>query len=342
MANQELADHINAADCDIYIYSGDITPGGADTLISKIVERNPRRANCALVLTTYGGNPDGAYRIARTLKRIYGGFTAYIFGSCKSAGTLIAIGAAEIVMTDFGELGPLDIQMPRVDELDSESGLVYSQALNALKEHAFNFFEDTYLRIKNNSGGAISTKTASAIATELSTGLISPLAAQIDPLKVGAATRALEITYAYGERLTDNMNALNKLINGYPSHGFVIDYEEARDLLGNVRPLAPDEEASFGQLRKSLRHPNEKVFVAILDEILDDAPAQNQKGETDDKPSQRPGEAGDAEAVEEDNGDRPEEHPENNVYPAPVVVTEGLLTETDQSEGFGEVGIAGP
>ena len=34
---------------------------------------------------------------------------------CKSAGTLLALGADEIIMSNLSELGPLDIQLPDRD-----------------------------------------------------------------------------------------------------------------------------------------------------------------------------------------------------------------------------------
>lgn len=329
---RRIVDFIETANCDIYVYTGEITSEGADKLVAKLVENPARRATCALCLTTPGGNPDAAYRMARALKRVYGGYTMYVFGYCKSAGTLIAVGADEIVMTDFGELGPLDIQMPKVDELDNESGLVYSQALAAIKAHAFEFFETCYLDIKIKSGGSISTKTASAIAT----GLTSPLAAQIDPLKIGESARALEITYAYGARLTHNQKALDKLINGYPSHGFVIDYEEAKALLGNVRQPHEAEYASIGQLKTELRCPNDKVCVALLDEILTHLPsAQDNRGGENDNAGQCPGDAGDPGAVPENHGGCQEEESAGDPR------SQNGLNRGERAEGLHPEGTAG-
>jgi ClpP class serine protease len=94
-----------------------------------------RRKNAILILVTEGGDPDAAYRIARCFQEHYELFTCIVPGYCKSAGTLITIGAHELVMTDGGELGPLDIQMSKKDELwESQSGLTVAAALNALHE----------------------------------------------------------------------------------------------------------------------------------------------------------------------------------------------------------------
>ena len=64
------------------------------------------------------------------------------------------------------------------------------------------------------------------IATRLTEALVSPMAAQIDPIKLGEHQRAMSIAFTYGQRLTAKSKilkegALGKLIASYPSHGFV-------------------------------------------------------------------------------------------------------------------------
>lgn len=317
MDKQKFADFVSATDCDIYIYSGVITQEGADQLVNKVLNNPTRRKNSALVLTTNGGDPNAAYRIARILQRHYsssGGFSLYVLGLCKSAGTLIALGAKEVIMTDFGELGPLDIQIPKIDELNHESGLVYSQALLALRAHAFDFFESCYLTLKERSGGTISTRTASTIASSLAVGLFSPLAEQIDPLKVGEAVRALDISQAYGQRLTKNSTALNSLINGYSDHGFVIDWMEAKELLGNVRLLSQDEDEAFGDAKSRFRHPLPQLVVAFVDELLHDAFSGKQQGEDNDT-DQQSSAGSNPQPVTTDDGSRPEEQPARSDHP---------------------------
>jgi ClpP class serine protease len=108
-------------DADVYLFTGAITTDSADTLIQKGLEVKEKAANAVLVLTTNGGDPNAAYRMVRYLKRKYKKLTLYVFGQCKSAGTLIALGADEIVMSEFGELGPLDVQLSKKDELFGRS-----------------------------------------------------------------------------------------------------------------------------------------------------------------------------------------------------------------------------
>lgn len=325
-------------DRDIYLYSGDVTGSGADTLITKVTNNPRRRSSCALMLTTPGGDPNAAYRISRALKRVYGGYVVYVFGYCKSAGTLIAIGATDVVMSEFGELGPLDIQMPKADELNNESGLVYSQALAAIKAHTFDFFETCLLDIKTKSGGTITTKTASSIATEMAVGIFSPLAGQIDPLKVGEATRAMSISLSYGSRLTTNLHALEKLTHEYATHGFVIDFTEASELLGNVREPSVEEDEAFGWLKPNLRYPLSQLQVVTFDEILHNIVSEANQGETDDTEQRQASSGGHPGSNTESPGDRPRGKATTNAHPeVDRTASAANIFTPGESDGFFEV-----
>lgn len=127
------------------------------------------------MLVTTGGDPDAAYRIARCLQTNYERFLLYVSDYCKSAGTIIALGAHELVMSDHGELGPLDVQMFKKDEIwERQSELTVMDALSALQDNALKAFEQFFLHTKGKIGGSITLRTASQIATEMTTGLLTP------------------------------------------------------------------------------------------------------------------------------------------------------------------------
>ena len=91
----------------------------------------------------------------------------------------------------------------------------------------------------------ISAKTAAEIATNITKGMYNPIYAQIDPVRLGEMHAALQIAEEYGSRLNQKSRnlkdgSLGRLINGYPTHGFVIDRAEARDLFNKV--TSPDDE----------------------------------------------------------------------------------------------------
>lgn len=248
------------SDADVILYNGEIGREEDRFFIESLIARS-RRENVLVLLVTGGGDPDAAYRIARALQEKYKRFTLYVSGYCKSAGTLVATGAHELVMSDHGELGPLDVQMSKKDELwETQSGLTPMETLNALQNKALTAFEDFFLSIKTRSGGTITLRTATQIATELTTGLFAPLYGQVDPLHVGEAGRAMSIASRYGNRLLDrgcniDQDALKFLTTQYPSHGFVIDRREASLLFGAVREPTAAEVALAEALGVRARRP---------------------------------------------------------------------------------------
>lgn len=269
-----IASLSNDKDADIFVYSGLLGRSSANKFID-IVENGKHRNNAILILSTFGGDADAAYIIARYIKRTYDKFTLYVFGYCKSAGTLIALGADEIVMSCRGEFGPLDVQLTKDDEIGHRSsGLDLSQALDSLNEQAFNIFERQLLEIKNRSFGVITTKTAGEIASSMAVGMLAPITSQIDPMKMGEMQRAVNVAYHYGARLNGDPSRVKRLIYDYPTHTFVIDYEEARELFGNVSEpnqiessleghliLSFEQKTGFNCLREP--HPTEAIIVCL-------------------------------------------------------------------------------
>ena len=123
---------IEAAGVDTLVYSGLVSYEGFDMVVEKAP---PHKGKSVLVLlVTLGGNADAAYRIVRYLRRAYEKVTVYVPSLCKSAGTLICIGAHELVISETGELGPLDVQIREQNELFAVgSGLAIPQALDFLE-----------------------------------------------------------------------------------------------------------------------------------------------------------------------------------------------------------------
>lgn len=260
---------------DFYLFVGTINEVNADKFIREIRNRKLKKESCSLILTTYGGDPDAGYRIIRAIRRYYGKFHLYVFGSCKSTGTLMALGADEIIMCDFGEFGPLDIQLTKDDELSNTSGLNFVQSLMSLNEQIFRAFEENFLNLKRRSRNTITTKTAAEISSKLAVGLISPISAQIDPVKLGEVQRAIKIANEYGTRLCERHDLIAKLIVGYPSHGFVIDFEEAIEIFGNVRWVNDNESIIEQSLLKIVRNEGDEEIISALIPEEDTKSAEN-------------------------------------------------------------------
>lgn len=228
---------------DVYLYYGDISRRGYARISDILESKEARSERACLVLVTYGGNPDAGYRIARALHHYYRKLDILIPDVCKSAGTLICIGATGLIFGDRGELGPLDIQLSKPDEMfESVSGLDIMQAINALSDQVLMAFRSYLVDIRG--GSRISTTIAADLASKLADGFVSPIACKIDPMTLGAHQRAIRIAYDYGNRLDEMVSslkpdALSRLVSDYPSHAFVIDRKEAGSLFKQVS--APSE-----------------------------------------------------------------------------------------------------
>jgi hypothetical protein len=263
-------------DADIYIISGALYEPLDDETLALIAKVAAKKKNGLLVLTTFGGNADVAYRIARGFQRAYtdGEFIILISGHCKSAGTLLAIGAARLIMTDDAQLGPLDVQLGKPDAIgEMMSGLTPCQSLAFLQEHAFKLFEYCFLELLTLSDRQITLRTATQIATELATGLMDPVYAHLDPMRLGEYHRDMMVAFEYGKRLGEHNliseAALKKVTHGYPSHSFIIDREEAKGLFKNVdepqNGLLEMLEILMPQIRKDLYHYDAaKNYVGVV------------------------------------------------------------------------------
>jgi hypothetical protein len=252
-------------DSDFYLYSNAIYESQADRLIDAVVGVKKRRKNASLVLCTNGGSADAGYQIARCIKKHYKMFFLYVFGSCKSAGTLVGAGADQIVMSDFGQFGPLDVQLADKDEFFGQTpALDVSQTMTTLAESAYESFSDCFLKL--DPGRSMSTKTAVEIAKSLTLGIIGPIAGQIDPLLLGRVDRTMRVAEAYIKRLKPGFNDANirKLIGGYPSHDFVIDFDEAKEVFENVREPTDDERKVETYLRNWNRVPKQSNWIGPI------------------------------------------------------------------------------
>jgi hypothetical protein len=282
-------------DCDVLAYFGDIDRAGADRVL-KAMRRRSARKNVILMLATFGGDANAAYRIARAIQNKYSTarkqiktkadprFCVFVPTYCKSAGTILALGADEIIMSREAELGPIDVQLRKQDEIgELTSGLTPNQAMRSLTAHSQALFKAVFSTLRFDSDLGFSTKMASEIAANLTAGLLNPVFAQLDPLRLAETERMLEISVQYGRRLAlsnliDPEDSLAKLVNSYPSHAFVIDASEAKEIFKNVSE--PDVDlvrlANLFEVIWSRSLSRDAAFVYYLNE---DTPPKDQSND---------------------------------------------------------------
>jgi hypothetical protein len=163
-----------------------------------------------LLVHTGGGRVEPAYLISKCCRKSAPKFVVAVPRFAKSAGTLIALGADEIHMGIISELGPIDPQIGDYPALGLGSAVEH--IANLCKKHP-----------------------------ESVEMLAKYLAASLNLHDLGYFERVSESAVQYAERLltgrhlpTGQTPALvaHRFVYGYKDHGFVIDREEATEILG--------------------------------------------------------------------------------------------------------------
>jgi hypothetical protein len=178
----------------------------------------------------------------------------------------MCLGADAIYMGEFGELGPIDVQIrdPLEKGAKNISPLDEFKSAEFLRDYAVEIMDSFTLLIIRRSG--ISVKEALHESLHFTTEIMRPLYEQLDPLEIGEYKRALAIGEEYGDRLlTMTKNPHRKeisqaLLSKYPSHGFVIDRVEARSLGLPVHPLDSAQETLFLSAVTSILHSGESLY----------------------------------------------------------------------------------
>jgi len=186
-----------------------------------------------LMLHTPGGDVDAAEKFARMISEAAGTsrFRVIVPDYAKSAGTLIALGADSIVMSDSSELGPIDPQIVTVDR----AGVVQVVAIQNHLE-AFQEFSEKVNKDPDDHASRV-------------------MLDKFDPARIhqyrAAKERARKLaeqllsSRMYRERNGHVTAIAGTLMNArlYPSHGQMIGYVEAEQIGLEVDYRSPSDAA---------------------------------------------------------------------------------------------------
>lgn len=181
-----------------------------------------KRPAVNVLLYSYGGDAHSAFHIGRILQEyVTDRLSIFILREAKSAATLLACAGDLLVMSEISELGPMDPQIPT-----KHGGSARFSPL-AIKHT---------LELIASEGQSGHKEIATALSEKLP-----------EPLLLGEHLKSLQTGKSYlenllsGRMLKDKQSEAraiaNSLVEGYPDHGYCIDYREARRLgLNVVRP----------------------------------------------------------------------------------------------------------
>jgi hypothetical protein len=187
----------------------------------------------ALLVESPGGQAEFAYKIARLFQRRASAFTVVVPQWAKSAATLLTLGGSRIVMGRDAELGPLDVQIFDPDKEEYDSALNAVQSLERLNAFALTAMDQVMqlllLRTRKKSDVLL------PMVFDHTTKFLRPLLEKIDTIELTRKSRDLKVAEQYAVRLMKNAGyswseagrIARALVERFPTHGFVIDRQEA-------------------------------------------------------------------------------------------------------------------
>ena len=130
-------------------------------------------------------------------------------------------------------------------DISQKSVLDIFQCLDKVRDDMFFIYTYTFRLLKKNS---FSTEKSLSICKDMVKTIYEPICNKLDPYQIGEYNRKINISLKYMQMMnikSKNLKDYTKLIIGYPSHGFVIDYEEAKNLFNNVEEYTSKEIIDF-------------------------------------------------------------------------------------------------
>lgn len=200
----------------------------------------------ALLIESPGGSAGFAYHIARMFQRRASDFVVLVPQYAKSAATLLALGATRLVMAPDAELGPLDVQIFDPEREQQGSALETVQSLERLNAFVLTAVDQLVPLIASRSGKKIETVTPWILS--YACDFVRPLLEKIDTVDFTKKSRELKEAEEYAARLMQEVygwsrakQIARRLVEKYPTHGFVIDCTEA----GSPLPKS-DQDKEYG------------------------------------------------------------------------------------------------
>jgi Serine dehydrogenase proteinase len=219
----------------------------------------------ALIVESPGGSAHFAYRIARLFQRRASEFCVIVPSYAKSAATILALGASELILGRDAELGPVDVQIFDSEREEYGSALDAVQSLERLNAFSMTALDQTVLLLLRRTGKRLDSILPHALSYV--TKFVHPLLEKIDTLDYTKKSRELKVAEEYALRLMRHTydddaarRIASKLAREYPTHGFVIDDEEARALDDHNDP------ESFGLGIKAVNPPT--PLLDAIDKML--------------------------------------------------------------------------
>lgn len=222
---------------------------GVTTPLFDVLRTMGKVTNLDLVLNTAGGDTEAPARVISLLREYCDRLTVLIPNIALSAGTLLSLGADEIVMTPLSVLGPIDPSrthplLPQRKD-DDEPQPVSVQDMR----HAMQFIRETTAGVDMN------------YSPEAWAEIFKALFDKIHPLAIGAIEQAYALSKLVGTRCLEHhmdpvteadeiKRIVDTLCDDYKSHGYQIGRREAAAIGLRITDATPAEETILLDIMK--------------------------------------------------------------------------------------------
>jgi len=216
----------------LYLYepNSSIKQAMVDRIYNAIPDDNNKPI--LLVLHNHGGRIEPAFLISKTCKELSPKFVVTIPRKAKSAATLIALGGNEIHMGPMSELGPIDPQFNGLPALGISSSLEsIAKIVCKYSESSLMFAE--YLKEKLDLNVLGYFERVSESAQQYATRLLADKKLPQEPEQIA-----------------------HQFVYEYKDHSFVIDKEEAKELLGDTIKINTNEYKFSNDIHRFLTDVN--------------------------------------------------------------------------------------
>lgn len=225
-----------------------------------------------VLLNSPGGSLDSAYTTTLYLSAYSSDLNVYVPDRAKSASTLLAVGADHVYLSAFGELGPLDTQIPDPrNPANTVSALDCYQSVDYVRDFGFRTVTSVLPKLVQSTERRIPVDDLLDTATAFALGAIDPMLGSVTALDFGGWGRSLMIGEHYARKLLqakakdgDRAKAdriAYHLVYGYTHHLFPIDIHEANRFGLNAELM---NEEVYDKAINVVDACHKKDFVAFL------------------------------------------------------------------------------
>lgn len=266
-----------------FVYFGGI--GGINVVrVRRSLQDTPHSAEVDIILQSGGGQADDAYRLIRTFREKFDIVNVVIPFWAKSAATIFTLGASRVVLGDFGELGPIDVQVKKDDDTDPEgqwsSALNVQASLLQIEARSRQGMLEMFNQLRSKKKVTeeilkIGRKPLAEMLLDYSAKFYQPLLQKVETIELGTMTRSLDVGRMYAKRILTQYsemeqakvdNFIDFLAYDCPDHGYVVDYSLLKSYLPNV--IKADEMPFSEEYKKSLEKLS--IHLMLVDDGSDD------------------------------------------------------------------------